>query len=770
MSLSSELIAEFVKATKDTETKKASTTTHGTTVEYNGKKYVKLDGSELLTPVETTVAISDGDRVNVAIENHKATVTGNISDPAASGNKVTAMGSKISEFEIVIADKVSTKELEAESGRIDQLVSDNIIVKEELTATKANILNIESDNVIIKETLVANKGQFEKLEADIANIDAVSTEDLDAINADIHNLEATYAEFGLATATKFEAINADILRLDTEKLSASEMDAKYANIDFSNIGQAAIENFFSESGMIKDLVVGDGTIAGELVGVTIKGDLIEGGTVVADKLVIKGEDGLYYKLNTDGETVESKQTEYNSLDGSHILANSITASKITVDDLIAFGATIGSFKIGTNSLYSGAKESVGNTTRGIYLDTDGQANIGDNNNYLKFYKDQNGAYKLEIRASSMLFSSGTSVEDAINATQNSINNLQIGTRNLLLNTKALVGSNIGGLGLTSENAYKDFTSRYYDNTSGTENFELLQFRSIYPEKLGETYTLSFYARGSGSMVTYFYGDTGYVRIIKSVNSQGRVIESSVGGNDGNSTFTLSDEWTRYWVTWTLADSGDITINKFVLFRLLAGASVHVCGCKLEKGNKATDWTPAPEDVDSDIADTKEIGEDAQATADGVRDRVAAAEADIADLIGKLSVLVTEEQMTVYRGELSGLADRLNSLSNQVGGIDALVSIINQDLGKFGEKTQYINMGTYESEPCIELGETSKDFKVLITNTRIMFKNSSDIPTYIDTDGLITDNITVNNEIRQGGFVWAERSNGNLALMWRGGNS
>ena len=64
---------------------------------------------------------------------------------------------------------------------------------------------------------------------------------------------------------------------------------KYASIDFSNIGIAAMKKFYSESGLIKNVVVGDQTITGELVGVTIKGDLIEGNTIKADKLVIKGK-------------------------------------------------------------------------------------------------------------------------------------------------------------------------------------------------------------------------------------------------------------------------------------------------------------------------------------------------------------------------------------------------------------------------------------------------------------------------------------------------
>ena len=78
----------------------------------------------------------------------------------------------------------------------------------------------------------------------------------------------------------------------------------------------------------------NGTITGNLIGVTISGDLIEGNTIVAEKLVIKGDDGLYYKLNTDGVTTESEQTDYNSLNGNVIRAKSVTAEKINVSDLV----------------------------------------------------------------------------------------------------------------------------------------------------------------------------------------------------------------------------------------------------------------------------------------------------------------------------------------------------------------------------------------------------------------------------------------------------
>ncbi len=419
MELSSELISQFVKATKDDEKPKTGATVNGTTVEYNGKTYVKIDGSELLTPVTTTAAIKAGERVTVTIKDHTATVTGNLTAPAARNSDVQEIGNKISEFEIVVADKVSTKELDAQVARIDELRAENVSIKGRLDAGEASIGELEADNVTIKKTLTANKASIDNLEAtkisaEVADAKYATIENLDAANANIYNLIANYASFKNTTTDKLTAIDASITDLDTKKLNAEEAEIKYANIDFSNIGKTAIEHFYAKSGLIKDVVVGDGTITGELVGVTIKGDLIEGNTIKAEKLVIKGSDGLYYKLNTDGVTTEAEQTTENSLDGSHIMAKSITATKIDVKDLVAFDATIGGFKITSDAIYSGVKESPTNTTRGVYMDSTGQISIGDANNFLRYYKDQNGAYKLELSANSITMSAGGStIEDEI---------------------------------------------------------------------------------------------------------------------------------------------------------------------------------------------------------------------------------------------------------------------------------------------------------------------------------------------------------------------
>ena len=427
MSLSSDLISQFVKTTNDTKKSNEETTLYGTATKFNGKMYAKLDGSDRLTPIDTTVDVKEGERVTVLIKNHTATITGNVSSPSArtddlkdTNKKVEEANTKIGTFATVLADKVDTEQLDATNAKIKTIESDNVIIKEKLTAHDGEFENIKTKNLEVEEKIKASEGEIDalktkKIDSEVAELKYAKVNDLNVTNETVHNLSGDYSDFKESTVYKFKANDASIKKLQTDSLTAKSADIRYANIDFSNIGKAAMEYFYAHSGLIKNVVVGDQQITGELIGVTIKGDLIEGNTIVAEKLVIKGDDGLYYKLNTDGMGVEAEQTEYNSLNGSIIRAKSITATKIAVDDLVAFGATIAGFNITDEAIYSGVKESALNTTRGIYLDKDGQLAFGDSNNYLRFYKDSSGRYKLEISAESMNFSStGASVEDTIN--------------------------------------------------------------------------------------------------------------------------------------------------------------------------------------------------------------------------------------------------------------------------------------------------------------------------------------------------------------------
>lgn len=111
---------------------------------------------------------------------------------------------------------------------------------------------------------------------------------------------------------------------------------------------------------------------------------------------------------------------------------------------------------------------------------------------------------------------------------------------------------------------------------------------------GSVYTLSFWAKSSvnGDKIrVHFYNPS---NIISVVGSQGQ--RSTYA--DGLCDFVLTTTMTKYWVTYTIPKGGNST-RSVIIPRL--GLGVTGTGTltfqweKLEEGNMATDWTPAPED-------------------------------------------------------------------------------------------------------------------------------------------------------------------------------
>ena len=511
MGLNSELLKQFVKATNDTTKNQNGNTVYGTIVEYGAQNYVKLDGSDLLTPITSVTNAKNGDRVSVDISNHKATVTGNITSPSATnsemvaangridqqgntitqinntitqqGNTITQVGNNITQINNTIKQvnnsisemndtivsqgnsitqigntintiyntiDVQNSTISAQNTKIDTIdttvkAQDSNIsaINTKLDSVNSDISSINSNIKSISSTIDTQNSKIKTVESNISTVNSkIKTveSDISTVNSTVKtqnskietveaNIEIYNSSFQIqnGVVTGLKGIDTDwitVKDLEADHATVSTLDSEYANVDFANIGTAAIEKFFSQSGMIKDLVVGDQTIAGELVGVTIRGDLIEGNTIVADKLVIKGTDGLYYKLNTDGITTEAEQTDYNSLNGSVIRAKSITASKIAVNDLFAFNATIAGFHITDTALYSGAKSSATNGTRGIYLGKDGQMAIGDGTHYIKYYKQNDDSFKLAISAENVEFTSGKSLTEEMNTLTQTVEDLK----------------------------------------------------------------------------------------------------------------------------------------------------------------------------------------------------------------------------------------------------------------------------------------------------------------------------------------------------------
>ena len=456
MALSKDVMSQFAKAMVPKQESKEATL-NATYKKIDGKEYVQLDGSDILTPVTSSVVAETDDRVKVIIKDHAATVIGNITSPSARNKDLNTLkdevdenGNTIKRMDTVIQQQqTSINQIDTKINQHDVLINQHDTVINQHGDTISSINNtlilqgnaieannnsiiaqgnqIESINNTVKEqgnsivsinNTIVQQGNDIKLNAN--NIEAQGNtikQQGDTINS-INNKVIAQGNTIDAHDTKIKAHDSDINIINSgfvikdgvltglskiilNDLETNTLKAGYAKIDFSNIGIAAIEKLFTDSGIIKDLIVDKGHITGELVGVTIKGDLIEGNTIKADKLVIKGSDGLYYKLNTNGETIESEQTTENSLNGSIITAKSITASKIQVTDLVAFGATIGGFDITNDSIHTHLKDSINSNANGLFFGKDGQIYIGDNNNKLKYYKDDNGQWRFEISADSI---------------------------------------------------------------------------------------------------------------------------------------------------------------------------------------------------------------------------------------------------------------------------------------------------------------------------------------------------------------------------------
>lgn len=100
MSLSNNVVSQFVKITNDYRKKEDNTKAYGKVVIYEDQKYVQLDGSDLLTPVDSTVHVKDDERVTVTIKDHNAIIDGNTSDISASNQALIDLSGDLVKFKV----------------------------------------------------------------------------------------------------------------------------------------------------------------------------------------------------------------------------------------------------------------------------------------------------------------------------------------------------------------------------------------------------------------------------------------------------------------------------------------------------------------------------------------------------------------------------------------------------------------------------------------------------------------------------------------------
>lgn len=121
---------------------------------------------------------------------------------------------------------------------------------------------------------------------------------------------------------------------------------------------------------------------------------------------------------------------------------------------------------------------------------------------------------------------------------------------------------------------------------------------FYSQSLGSTimsgqwYTLSFYARGSGSINTFVYDYGG--RVLSDASADMPMadgVKETAFKNDGSHTWELTAEWVRHIYTFRVRTDGTYS-SPILLFRATIGTSgdfIAINQVKLEVGKNASDW-------------------------------------------------------------------------------------------------------------------------------------------------------------------------------------
>ena len=212
-----------------------------------------------------------------------------------------------------------------------------------------------------------------------------------------------------------------------------------------------------------------------------------------------------------------------------------------------------------------------------------------------------------------------------------MDNLQVGGRNILVNSDFLretYGWVIESTTMTYKVVDDDKVGKYLSlkstaagNVSGNRIYQINFANGDTGHIANQVYSLSFYAKTTSTTAVGIHA--GWVSGLKTLSISGTT-------------------WKRYAVTYTTTGTGSMTI-----YIDKANTELHIAQIKLEKGNKATDWTPAPEDIESSITEVSDKQSSMQLDLDGFKTSVSntyATKTQLNTVDGKFANYSTTTQM------------------------------------------------------------------------------------------------------------------------------
>lgn len=658
--------------------------------------------------------------------------------------------------------------------------------------------NTQNLDRLYAQLVLIDHAMINKLDVDTAKITYATIDNLNALKAEIEQLDVTELTARVAKIEKAYITDAEVKTLLAGYATIGNLNATNAQITslsgkFAAFEKTTTEELVAAKGWLLEGSIGDAQIS------RVSANKLTAGTIDTAIITVAGSDG---HLRISDNTIQIKDLQRvrvqigKDASGEYSLSvwdkagkliwDALGATEDTIqrkiirDKMVADDAAINALKLDLKSFntalteqgvsISGTVVRVGNKTLNVELTeqrqlttehgetlTDHAARITANENAikLKVSTQEYESYKTTVNgeiatAKSRLNAAESSIsvmkgQIALKVEQTDIeeavNNIQVGGRNMLINSTfnrqgyKWTASDISGISYPKEGRDGSYCAKIIGRLNTQRN---LQAEETYKVKAGEVYTLSGWTKSKDIVK----GTTNYfVTLYMGFYDKDHKWKAEAAINNGQ--MPLSSDWERNILTFTVPDVSGIDHMWIYLYARDFTGTIWWDDLQLEKANKVSDWSPAVEDIEEDIAevDGKFIN---YSTTVQMNAAITAAKDSITSTVSR--TYATKTEVSSVSGKVTSLESWKQEASQKITK-DGILSTVG-DYYATSKYVETVENGVKENEKYIASVETlanqaSNKFLWLVksgtsaTNFELTDRTATLIANAINLKGLVT---------------------------------
>lgn len=658
----------------------------------NSKVSEVASGLDILKDkVESKVSQSDIDKSLVEVNDSIKVTQENINEVSSKvtqlkdsvNTEISSLKSKTQSLESDLGDKATKVEVQELNSQIAQqnVSLEGITNRVSQTESKTTQLETNISNV--------NKDLSGKITDNLNQSKEYTDEEVNKSKDEAINSSKDYTNSQIkVTNEKVSSVESslDILKEKIEsKVSQSDIDNSLIEVkDSIKVANSRIESVSSTVTQLKDSVTTEisslksknQTIEANLEGKATKQEVQELNSQVAEQKV-----SLEGITNRVGQT-ESKTSQ---LESNITLVNRDLSSKIDENLETSKGyadqVAISKSEEAKNQAISSASQDATNKANSAKDEA-----INSSKEYTNVQISATNSKITGVESSLNVLKEKIESKVSQSDIDKSIANIQIGGRNLWLNTSFNNGTNhFGFYGCESINVI----SVENEDCKAVEFISNGSNGGIYQRNGGNNDKFIPFKGGENLVIS------GYFKCSSTAK-----LKVNLEGTSYNKSFTPKNpnEWTYF----ELNAVADGVVHTFALYGL-NGNKYTIKQIKVEKGTKATDWTPAPEDVDSKIQDGIKVTDEkinkVSSTVTQLKDSVTTEISSLksktqtieSNLDGKASKSELQElntQVAQQKVSIDGITNRVGQTETKTSQLEGSIDEVNRDLtGKINSGVQ-----------------------------------------------------------------------------------